>query len=204
MPSYAEWWRASDMTAGYRYHRDVLQVLQSNGCAGRWTLKSPGHALALDALTAVYPDARLVVLHRDPVVLTASVCSLIHTMSSAFSDVDHRAYIRQHWSDTLDACIERIDAFEAVHPGRLHHVQYADLVTEPVGTMRTLYGELGIDATDEAMDAIGAHVGAHPRGSFGTHSYDLATYGLDEGALRERFAGYVERYDVPHEAAAVS
>ena len=31
---------------------------------------------------AVYPDARLVLLHRDPVVLTASVCSLIDTLSS--------------------------------------------------------------------------------------------------------------------------
>ena len=110
VPSYAAWWRGSDMTAGYRYHRSVLQVLQSNGCAGRWTLKSPGHALALDALTAVYPDARLVVLHRDPVMLTASVCSLIHTMSSAFSDVDHRDYIRDHWTRTLEDCIAGVDA----------------------------------------------------------------------------------------------
>ena len=52
VPSYAEWWRSSDMTAGYRYHRSVLQVLQSNGCEGRWMLKSPGHALALDALAS--------------------------------------------------------------------------------------------------------------------------------------------------------
>ena len=65
---------------------------RATACAGRWTLKSPGHALALDALTAVYPDARLVLLHRDPVVLSASVCSLIHTVS-AFSEVDHRDYI---------------------------------------------------------------------------------------------------------------
>lgn len=204
VPSYAEWWRSSDLTAGYAYHRDVLQVLQSNGCGGRWTLKSPGHALALDALTTTYPDAELVVLHRDPVALVASVSSLIHTMSGAFSDVDHRAYIREHWSQTLEDCIARIDTFEAANPGRLHHLQYADLVTDPVGTMRGLYDALGLDATDEAMDAIGAHVTARPRGSFGTHSYDLATYGLDEGALRERFSDYVARYDVAHEAAAVS
>ena len=49
----------------------VLQVLQSGGVRGRWTLKSPHHAIALDALADVYPDARLVLLHRDPVVLSA-------------------------------------------------------------------------------------------------------------------------------------
>lgn len=199
VPSYAAWWRASDMTAGYRFHRSVLQVLQSNGSGGRWTLKSPGHALALDALTAVYPDARLVVLHRDPVVLTASVCSLIHTMSSAFSDVDHRDYIRQHWTTTLEDCIAGIDA----HADRLHHVQYADLVADPAGTVRHLYDALGLDATPEAMDSVGRFATERPRGEFGVHSYDLATYGLHEGALRERFAGYVERYDVPQDAALV-
>jgi hypothetical protein len=202
VPSYAEWWRSSDLTAGYGYHRDVLQVLQSNGCDGRWTLKSPGHALALDALTSVYPDARLVVLHRDPVALTASVSSLIHTMSAAFSDVDHRPYIREHWTRTLEDCIARIDAFDEAHPGRLHHVQYADLVTDPVGTVRGVYAHLGIEATDQAMDAIATHVRERPRGAFGVHSYDLASYGLVEEELRDRFSGYVQRYSVPHEVPA--
>ena len=195
VPSYAAWWRGSDMTAGYRYHRSVLQVLQSNGCTGRWTLKSPGHALAIDALTSVYPDARLVVLHRDPVVLTASVCSLIQTMSSAFSDVDHRNYIRDHWTRTLVDCIAGVDA----HAERLHHVQYADLVTDPVGTVAALYDTLGLEATSEAFDAMSALVAERPQGSLGVHRYDLASFGLVEDELRERFSGYVERYAVPRE-----
>ena len=195
VPSYAAWWRGSDMTAGYRYHRSVLQVLQSNGCAGRWTLKSPGHALALDALTAVYPDARLVVLHRDPVMLTASVCSLIHTMSSAFSDVDHRDYIRDHWTRTLEDCIAGVDA----HADRMLHVQYADLVADPVGTVAAALRRPGLDATPGAFDAMSALVAERPQGSLGVHRYDLASYGLVEDELRERFAGYVDRYDVPRE-----
>ncbi len=69
----------ADHRSAYAYHRQVLQVLQSNGARGHWTLKSPQHAIALDALTAVYPDAHLVVLHRDPVVLCASACSLLST-----------------------------------------------------------------------------------------------------------------------------
>jgi hypothetical protein len=198
VPSYAAWWRSSDMTAGYRYHRSVLQVLQSNGCDGRWMLKSPGHALALDALTAVYPDARLVVLHRDPVVLTASVCSLIATMSGAFSDVDHRDDIRVHWTETLADCITAVDE----RSDRLHHVQYAELVSDPVGTVERLYGELGLEPGAGAFDAMEAELARRPQGVFGRHSYDLATYGLVEDELRERFADYVDRYHVPVERLA--
>lgn len=67
VPAYGRWLLGADQTSAYEYHRLGLQVLQSGGVRGRWTLKSPHHALALDALTAVYPDAQLVLIHRDPV-----------------------------------------------------------------------------------------------------------------------------------------
>jgi hypothetical protein len=200
VPSYAAWWRATDATSAYRYHRLVLQTLQSGGTRGRWTLKSPHHALALDALTAVYPDARLVLLHRDPVVLTASVCSLIHTMSSTFSDVDHRDYIRDHWTQTLEESVRRIDDFRARRPEHaIHDVHYADLTRDPLGTVERLYDELGMQPGAEALDAMAAYLRAHPRGALGEHRYDLATYGLDDTELRERFAGYIARYEVEPE-----
>ena len=82
-----------DQRSAYEYHRPVLQVLQSGGVRGRWTLKSPHHAIALDALTAVYPDAHLVLLHRDPVVLCGSVCSLITTLSARSATPTTAAYI---------------------------------------------------------------------------------------------------------------
>ena len=71
-------WRAgTDPLPAYRFHRTMLQVLQHGGVRGRWTLKSPHHAIAMEPLNAVYPDAHLVLMHRDPVKLCGSVCSLI-------------------------------------------------------------------------------------------------------------------------------
>ena len=101
VPTYGRWLLGTDQRSAYAYHRQVLQVLQSGGVRGRWTLKSPHHALHLDALTAVYPDARLVLMHRDPVVLCASVCSLITTLTGTFTDADHKRYIAEHWTDML-------------------------------------------------------------------------------------------------------
>ena len=71
VPTYGAWLHGTDHASAYEYHRTVLQVLQSGGVRGRWSLKSPHHVLHLDALTAVYPDARIVVMHRDPLVLSA-------------------------------------------------------------------------------------------------------------------------------------
>jgi hypothetical protein len=44
-----------------------------------------------------------------------------------------------------------------------------------------------------------AYVEAHPKGEFGVHRYDLAEFGLDAPSLRERFADYTARYDIPEE-----
>lgn len=197
VPSYGAWWRAADDRPAYDYHQLVLQTLQSGGVRGRWTLKSPHHALALDALVETYPDARLVLLHRDPAVLAGSVCSLIRVMSGTFSDADHRDFIARHWTDTLEETVRRIDDFRARRPGHpVLDVQYADLARDPVGTVRDIYAGLGIEPGDGAFAAMSDHVARHPRGELGGHRYDVAEFGLTEGGLRERFQGYVERYAV--------
>src|SRR4029450_12465726 len=113
---------------------------------------------------AVYPDAQLVLLHRDPVVLCASVCSLIHTLSSTFSDADHRAYIADHWTGVLATSIERIDAFRAGRPDvPTLDVQYDDLVPRPVDTVAAIYAAGGRDLSDAARSAMTAYVADHDR-----------------------------------------
>jgi hypothetical protein len=201
VPAYDDWLMAVDQRSAYEYHRRVLQVLQSGGVRGRWTLKSPHHAIALDALTEVYPDAHLVLLHRDPVVLCGSVCGLISTLSSTFSDADHRAYVGRHWSTKLEESVRRIDEFRAAHPERtVIDVQYTDLVADPAGTVARIYAACDDELSDDAHAAISDYAARNPKGQFGAHRYDLAEYGLDAGEVRERFAGYVDRYGVPTES----
>ena len=158
VPTYGQWLHDVDQRSAYEYHKLVLQVLQHGGVRGRWTLKSPHHAIALEALTAVYPDARLVLLHRDPVVLCASVCSLIRTLSGTFSDADHRRYIAEHWTAMLETSVGRIEAFRAAHPEHpILDVQYADLVQTPVETAAAIYDAVGDPLSAEAGAAIRRH-----------------------------------------------
>jgi len=202
VPAYSDWLMKTDYRSAYEYHRTVLQILQSGGRRGAWTLKSPNHAIALDALTAVYPDARLVLLHRDPTVLCASACSLISTLTGTFSDADHTAYIAEHWTQLLAESVDRTEAFRSAHPEQeLIDIRYADLVGDPLGTIETLYAACDREFDERARTAVSTFIAANPKGRFGTHGYRLEDYGLEAGALRERFAEYVARYDIPTEVA---
>lgn len=197
VPTYGEWLLGTDMVSAYEHHRRVLQVLQSGGVRGRWTLKTPNHALALEALTTVYPDARLVYLHRDPVEVAASAFSLIASLSGTFSDADHRATIARRWTDVLVACTERVDAFRDARPDvPVHDIRYLDLLADPVGQVRSLYASWGEELSDEAVRGMQKHLDDNPKGRFGSHRYDVADFGVDAAALRERFGSYLARYDV--------
>jgi Sulfotransferase family len=195
VPAYGRWLLATDQRSAYEYHRLALQVLQSGGVRGRWTLKSPHHAIALDTLTAVYPDAQLVLLHRDPVALCASVCSLITELSGCFTDADHRAYITEHWESLLEESIRRVDAFRVAQPGHpIIDVQYDDLVRDPVGTVAAIYDFFDDPLDPDAEKAMAKYAAANTKGSRGVHGYTLADYGLDAGEITERFSGYINRY----------
>ncbi|MBS0577913.1 MAG: sulfotransferase [Proteobacteria bacterium] len=202
VPSYGRWLQATDHASAYAWHKRVLQVLQSGGVRGRWSLKSPHHALHLGPLTATYPDARLVLMHRDPTVLCASVCSLITTLTGTFSDADHQRYIAEHWTEMLERSVAAVEAFRAANPRvQIVDVQYADLVRDPIATMRRVYAAFDEELQGPALAAMTAHVQSHPKGRFGQHRYDLAEFGLDGPAIAERFRHYVERYDIPLESA---
>jgi Sulfotransferase family len=187
VPAYGRWLQTTGHASAYAWHHRVLQVLQSGGVRGRWSLKSPHHALHLEALTATYPDARLVLMHRDPVVLCASVCSLIATLTGTFSDADHKRYIAEHWSDMLARSVAAVDAFRAAHPQvKIVDVQYAELVRDPIATMRRVYGAFGEELEGAALQAMSEHVQSHPKGRFGQHRYDLQAFGLDGRAIAGR------------------
>lgn len=197
-PSYLDWLRTSDHTEGYRWHRSVLQVLQSE-CPGRWQLKSPVHLVDPDALAAVYPDARFVLTHRDPVNVVASVCSLLRSLTGTFTDADWTTYIRETWPDVIASLLDNQNAFrdEQIASGRADafvDVAYADLVADPLGTTAAIYGALGEEFTAEAEAAMRVHSAEHRQNRFGAHTYSLEEWGLERSVLEERFAPYLTRY----------
>ncbi len=197
VPTYAAWLHGTDHRPAYAYHKRVLQVLQSGGVRGRWSLKSPHHALHLDALTAIYPDARLVMMHRDPVVLCASVCSLITTLTRTFSDADHGAYIADHWTDMLARSVDAVNAFRDANPDKqIVDVHYTDLTRDPIATMRRIYAAFGEELDGPALAAMQDHVQSNPKDRAGRHGYGPEDFGLDAGAIAERFRPYLDRYGI--------
>jgi hypothetical protein len=200
VPSYSRWFLdEADYRPTFRFHKQVLQLLQAEN-KGRWTLKNPWHPLFLDALTDVYPDAQLVMTHRDPVAVVGSACSLVRTVRPIYSDSVDLPAIAAVLMDTFDRMIARSDAFRAKHGANaIHDIQYAEQMRDPIGTMKALYARFDEPFTPSAEAGMRAHLANNPQGKHGKHHYTLEEFGLTAGAVRERYADYCARYDIPAE-----
>ena len=202
VPSYAAWLAQADLEPAYRFHRRMLQMLQWRH-PGRWVLKAPSHLGALEALLAVYPDARIIQTHRDPLSVMASVASILYSTAYVRSDaVDPQQVLGWFTGETCRLLLDRADALRdsgRFPAGQICDVRYCDLVERPFETIAAAYQQLGLEYTSEAEVRMRRTLEARSKGRHGVHRYDFADTGFDLGRERRRFRSYQERYGVPSE-----
>jgi len=200
-PTYSKWLiNDAKYQSAYEYHHLALQVLQAH-TSSHWSLKAIQHAIALDALTLTYPDARLLILHRDPVAVLASACSLVQSTLTRFTTAEYRDSIASTCLDYFEAGVIRSAKFIDTHPTwPIVEVRYDDLVGDPLATVRRIYEEFDEPLRPSVEKKMRAWLLDHPQGKFGRHRYSLSAFGLDRGEIEDRFSTYRERYDLGHEA----
>jgi Sulfotransferase family len=190
-----------DVTADLAFHRVLLQTVQHGRPARRWLLKTPGYVFMLDELLAAYPDARIVLTHRDPartMPSTVSTAAMIRWLRTDSVDLDvFSALIGALFSDALNTIARRRG--DGSLPGTYGDVRFADLIDDPVGAIAGAYRAIGRELTDEHRDAITRYVAAKPRGRHGAHHYTARDWGFDAASLHADLADYMARFAVPVE-----
>jgi hypothetical protein len=194
LPLYSSWLDGEDLTGAYRRHRRNLQLIGQPDARRRWVLKDPCHLFALEALLAVYPDALVIQTHRAPQVAIASMCSLTARVTQGWSNTFNGEVIGRDQLELWARGLERFMAVRARHdPARFCDVQYDDFVTDPIGTIESVYGYFGLHLSGAAADAMRTSWAGRPaREAAPPHSYRMADFGLSAGLIDERFAAYLQ------------
>jgi Sulfotransferase family len=202
VPSYQGWLDGAELRPVYGAHRAWLQYLGWRCPAERWVLKSPGHLWSLGALLAEYPDARVVMTHRDPRRVLASLASLVATLRSLASEDVDPGEIGADWAERLaDGLRRAIDVRDsgALPLDRVVDVHYRELVGREIETVRWIYERFGLELSAPAEERMLRYLEGHPKDRHGEHRYSLAAAGLDPARERRRFAFYAERFGVAAE-----
>ena len=184
-----------------RFHRRLLQHLQY-ARPGRWLVKGPTHLSMLPDFFAEYPDARVIQTHRDPLKVLASTADMIATLRWQRSDSVHYEEYAQQITFGYPLLLDYVAGQRAsgALPGeRFVDVRYADLMRDPLATIADIYRQLELELSEVAAERMRAHLAARPKGRHGERAYRFEDLGVKEGDMREKFAGYMDRFAVLRE-----
>jgi hypothetical protein len=197
VPGYFDWLEAHGHDGALAYHKKFLQFLQGD-MSGRWVLKCPDHTFTLDAILRAYPDARFVIVHRDPIAVLGSVAHLTAVLRRPFlRHVDHAeigGQVAERWMHGANLLVE-FDRRVDVAAERKYHLHYSELTAAPLAAVARIYAQFGLELADGAYDAMARLVNARPQGGYAKHApYRLDAFKLNLPALQTAFAPYVSTY----------
>jgi hypothetical protein len=196
---YHAWWRDADLDETYAYQRRVIKLLQSRRPPSRWLFKAPAHNFHLPAFFKSYPDARVIMTHRDPAQAVPSTMSFVSAFQQQATSISP-----EEWGPRRAEHL-RIGAERAIEArGRIgeHHfldVHHRDFVTDPFATLERIYDFIGLELRSETRVRMQAWHARNRTGAHGSHRYTAEQFGLSEAQLRAEYGSYIERYGVPLE-----
>ena len=195
LPRYRDWFKATDQTPSYRYLAQVLKVLQHLRGGERWVLKSPQHLEQFGPLMTAFPDATVVVTHRDPVAVTASMATMVaYAARTNLARPDPEA-IGAYWAarveDLLAACARDR---ELLPVAQSMDVRFDDFMADDVAMVERVYGLADQPFTEATREAMITYMAEHPRGRHGRVAQDLGVLGLDEAERTSALGFYAQRF----------
>lgn len=203
IPSYAEYLAKQDVRYTIRWHQRFLKLLQWRYKKRHWLLKNPIWIDEIPRVLELYPDAKIVLTHRDPITVGDSFVNVMGTIFWWRTD--------DPWGGGMLDSLVMADGRAATHANLMRWIEdgtlrkdfvsnvlYADFMADPVETCRRMYADLRLDWREETGQRIRAYLDAKPKGSHGQFDYARAEP-AQIAHERERFRAYQHYFGVPDE-----
>ena len=203
IPSYAAYLATQDVRETIRWHQRFLKLLQWKHKKEHWLLKNPLWIDHIPEVLEFYPDAKIVLTHRDPIVVSDSFVNVMGTIFWWRTD--------DPWGGGMLDELVMADGRAATHrnlmqwmqdgtlrDGYVANVQYQDFMSDPIETIRRMMADLRIPLTDAAAARMRAYLEAKPQGKHGRFDY-ASPNAAQIAAERAQFSEYQAFFGVPNE-----
>jgi hypothetical protein len=184
----------------FRYEHLFFKMLDAYRPAkSHWTLKTPFYALFFPLIFEEYPDVKLILTHRNPLVTFPSYCRLMESWCIAF-DRDG-SFDKHRFAQFLRIGVEnffmvpfqyRKDNTEK--EAQIFDCLYAELFSDPIAMVKKIYEKFSLEYTEAFEQRMKDYLENNKQGKYGRHQYSLEEYGLDAESLYNEFKDYMDHY----------
>lgn len=168
-----------------------------------WVMKAPIHSLYPDVLMATFPDADIVVPHRDPVSVIPSWTKLCaYVLAHYYDEKDDRFCFNAEsvCRNTLEHMViaaNRFTEYRRKNPQKSKQfcdVYYQDVMKDPIGVVKSIYEHYGYEYSIEFEDRMKQWLKDNPQGKYGRVKYSLEEFNLTKEEVYTAFSDYLKEY----------
>lgn len=197
VPSFTQWLNDYDQSKGHEDLKTILKYLQWQDPARRtkrWVLKSPSNLPYAEVVAKAFPDALLIMTHRDPLQTVPSYVSMqaaLYKLSAKISDEEVGAF----WLKRLTEWMNRFElARQRIGEDRFIDIDYRQVARAPLDEAKRVLDRMGIAMTSDVKAALDEFMAGNQREQRPTHEYSVDRFGLEEAEILSAFADYRNRY----------
>lgn len=197
IPGFSNWLDGYDQSRGHEDLKTILKYLQWQDPARRgrkWVLKSPSNLPYVEYAAQAFPDALLIMTHRDPLETVPSYISMqaaLYALTARIRDEE----VARFWLPRLARWMERFQrGRDTLGESRFLDIDYRDVTRDPLAQAQRVLRRMGVDAATGTGAALTDFLEGNRREQRPSHLYSLERFGLTEGDICKLFADYRARY----------
>lgn len=195
VPAYDAWYRTMDEVPAYRWLADTFRLVSLGHESRTWLMKNPTDLRAVEALFTVFPDARIIHTHRDPLQAIPSIANLLLAVRRMFEggNADGAALIRREavfWAESLAGT----EQLKADRPDHFVGVRFDDFVRDQMASVETIYAAFGLDLAGKVADEMRRWLAAHPRRAGRIQRHRAEDFGVSSTEIAETYRDYRQAY----------
>jgi len=195
LDDYENWILESDMLSAYQDYKVQLQILSQSDPKKQLVLKAPEHLWNLDVLFKVFPSARVIMTHRDPLSAIASYSSMISMFRrTAYKKTDFKhlgPYVTSVFGKGLKGSyrVRENQSFK----NEIIDIHCTDIQKNPEGSLKNICSLLNIKVHDRDCDQLKKWLNMRKPDLPGRHSYSFLKYGVNRDIVKKTFQFYDDK-----------
>ncbi|MEQ6889118.1 sulfotransferase [Halomonas sp. CS7] len=179
------------------YRNCVRRQLYLNGREKIHLSKNPTYCGRVGALIEAFPDARFVLLYRNPYETIPSLLKLLHVSWGAQGNQDAdqiNKSTREMVNLSYESYLHPLDVLGSHPEVKYSIIDYRELTTTPKATMEQVYYDLSLPITDEFETFLDDEEN-RTRKHETSHTYSLEEFGLDDHEIHDKLAPLFIRFE---------
>ncbi len=193
VPEYAEYLKNCSFESVFLWHKRFLQILEITERPKKWLLKDPSHIGHIPEILPVYPSAKFINIHRDPVESIGSFCSLVKNVRLGFTESVNKKRIGEmvvdFWKDKL---YKGMQDKKDLHSNQIANISYPQFIENPIRTIKDVYAKIGLDIDITTENAMEKYLAMQKNIQKKKHTYTLEEFGLTSEIIQDSFKEYIE------------